>query len=127
MEIDGRLVADCADDANAGTVLDAADLRSFAIAVDRLVAILAAGTGWLDPPERLAAGVWRLGDLAEGRAVVLVVDPLAFQPSVLLPILRAVPAPPSTTLLVPPGVDADARRPFLDMRYHMVGLLDALH
>ncbi|WP_135470945.1 helix-turn-helix domain-containing protein [Crenalkalicoccus roseus] len=127
VEIDGRLVADCPDDASAGTVLDAADLRSFAIAVDRLVAMLAAGTGWLDPPERLAAGVWRLGDLAEGRAVVLVVDLLAFQPSVLLPILRAVPAPPSTTLLVPPGVDADARRPFLDMRYHMVGLLDALH
>ncbi|MBB5691704.1 helix-turn-helix domain-containing protein [Roseomonas alkaliterrae] len=127
VEIDGRLVADCPDDANAGTVLDAADLRSFAIAVDRLVAMLAAGTGWLDPPERLAAGVWRLGDLAEGRAVVLVVDPLAFQPSVLLPILRAVPAPPSTTLLVPSGVDADTRRPFLDMRYHLVGLLYALH
>jgi hypothetical protein len=127
VEIDGRLVAECPDDADAGTSLDAADLRSFAIAVDRLVEMLAAGTGWLDPPERLAAGVWRLGDLAEGRAVVLVVDPLAFQPSVLLPVLRAAPAPPSTTLLVPPGVDADARRPFLDMRYHLVGLLDALH
>jgi len=127
VEIDGRLVAECPDDANADTVLDASDLRSFAIAVDRLVAMLAAGTSWPDPPERLGAGVWRLGDLADGQAVVLVVDPLVFQPPVLLPVLRAVPTPQSTTLLVPPGVDAGARRPFLDMRYHLVGLLDALH
>ena len=63
VEIDGRLVAECPDDAHADTSLDAADLRSFAIAVVRLVAMLAAGTGWSDPPERLAAGVWRLGDL----------------------------------------------------------------
>lgn len=127
VEIDGRLVAECPDDANADTLLDAGDLRSFSIAVDRLVAVLAAGTSWPDPPERLGVGVWRLGDLADGRAVVLVVDPLAFQPSVLLPVLRAAPPPPSTTLLVPPGVDADTRRPLLDMRYHLVGLLDALH
>lgn len=127
VEIDGRLVAECPDDANADTVLDSGDLRSFSIAVDRLVAMLAAGTSWPDPPERLGVGVWRLGDLADGRAVVLVVDPLVFQPPVLLPVLRAVPTPQNTTLLVPPGVDAGARRPFLDMRYHLVGLLDALH
>ncbi|MBI1187361.1 MAG: hypothetical protein GC206_08545 [Alphaproteobacteria bacterium] len=127
VEIGGQLVAQCPDDANADTVLDAADLRSFAIDADRLVAVLTAGTGWPDPPERLGASVWRLGDLAEGRAVVLVLDALALQPSVLLPILRAAPPPPSTTLVVPPGAAADARRPFLDMRYHLVGLLEALH
>ncbi len=127
VEIDGGFIAECPEDAKADTVLDATDLRSFAIAVDRLITMLAAETGWPDPPERLGASVWRLGDLADGRAVVLVLDPLIFQPAALLPLLRAAPAPSNTTLLVPPDVGTTAQRPFLDMRYRLVGLLDALH
>ena len=126
VEIDGSLVAECPDDATASLTLAPHDLRNFSIEVDRLVALLTAGSGWHDAPEPLGAGVWRLGDLADGRAVVLILNPLAFSAPALLPVLRAAPAPSSTTLVVPPGVDAGARRPFLDMRYHLVGLLDAM-
>ncbi|TCZ63919.1 winged helix-turn-helix domain-containing protein [Roseicella aquatilis] len=126
-EIDGTLVAECPDDADASVTLQPHDLRAFSIDVTSLVALLAAGTGWPDAPEPLGTGVWRLGDLADGRAVVLILDPLAFRAPALSSILRAAPPPSSTILLVPPGVDAGARRPFLDMRYHLVGLLEASH
>jgi DNA-binding winged helix-turn-helix (wHTH) protein len=127
VEIDGQLVAECPDEAGASLTLARHDLRSFSIDVPRLVALLTAGSGWPDAPEPLGTGVWRLGDLADGHAVVLILDSLAFRAPALLPVLRAAPAPSSTTLLVPPGADAGARRPFLDMRYHLVGLLDAVH
>lgn len=128
VRIDGALVAECPDDAAASVVLTPADLRAFAIDVDAVVVALAAGTGWPEPPEQLGASVWRLGNLDDGRAVVAILDPQVFRTAPLLPVLRAVPSPPSsTTLLVPPGVDANAQRPFRDMRYHLVGLLDAVH
>lgn len=127
VEIDGVLVAECPDDAAASIVLDPSDLRSFAIDADRLVAMLASGSGWPDPPECIGTQVWRLGDLPDGRAVILVLDAAAFQAPSLPSILRAAPAPTSTILLVPPGVTPDARRSFLDMRYHLVGLMDAMH
>jgi hypothetical protein len=127
VEIDGVLVAECPDDAAASTVLDPSDLRSFAIDNDRLLALLAGGSGWPDPPECLGVQVWRLGDLPDGRTVILVLDPAAFTLPSLSSILRAVPAPTNTTLLVPPGVAPGTRRPFLDMRYHLVDLLAAMH
>lgn len=127
VEIGGQLVAECPDEAGASVTLAPHDLRSFLIDVARLVTLLTAGSGWPDAPEPLGTGVWRLGDLADGHAVVLILDSLAFRAPALLPVLRAAPAPSSTTLLVPPGADAGARRRFLDMRYHLVGLLDAVH
>jgi DNA-binding winged helix-turn-helix (wHTH) protein len=127
VEIDGQLVAECPDNAAASLTLAPHDLRYFSIDVARLVALLTAGSGWPDTPEPLGVSVWRLGDLADGRTVVLILDLLAFRAPALLPMLRAAPAPSTTTLLVPPGADAAARRPFLDMRYHLVGLLDAVH
>jgi hypothetical protein len=127
VEIDGALIAECPDDAAASDALDPSDLRSFAIDTDRLVAVLASGSGWPDVPECLGAQVWRLGDLPDSRTVILILDAAAFRVPSLPSILRAAPAPSSVTFLVPPGVAPDTRRSFLDMRYHLVDLLDAMH
>lgn len=126
VEIGGQLVAECPDDATASIVLAPHEIRSFAIDAGALVATLAAASGLSGAPEPLAEGVWHLGHLADGRAVVLVSDEAAARDPGLLAVLRGAVAPAATTLLLPEGVPPAMGRRLRDAGCHLVAAAEAL-
>lgn len=125
VEIDGRLVAECPDDAAASVVLAPHEIRSFAIEAGMLVAELATASGLSGPPEALADGIWHLGGLADGRAVVFVSYAAACN-SQLMAILRGTVTPSATTLLLPSGIPPAVQRHLRDAGCHLVAATDAL-
>jgi hypothetical protein len=126
-EVGGKLVAECPEDANASLVLAPHEVRSFAIDVGALVAALARASGLAGAPEPLADGIWHLGTLADGRAVVLVLfQAAAADAGGLIAVLRGAVAPPATTLLLPTGVPPAALRRLRDVGCHLAAVVDAL-
>lgn len=99
-----RLLAACPWDAGADTVLAPEDLRSFAIDADRLVAALAAASGFAEPIEAVLPGLWRLGKLPSGRLIVLSLTRRVLeQPGVVLALKAAAPGVPLTIAAPEPG------------------------
>lgn len=68
--LDGVPVAVCRFDYRQDERLSPDDLLVFRIAISVLVAETSAAIGLANPPERVMAGVWRLGKLADGRVMV---------------------------------------------------------
>ena len=69
--IGDRIIAACPFDAGSDTELEEDDLRDFRIDPERLVGLIAEASGFEEPVEPLAPGLWRLGRLASGRSVVV--------------------------------------------------------
>lgn len=74
-DFDGELRACCPNDASEDVILRDDDLRRFAVDADRLVAQITASGDIAGAAARIAEGIWRLGNISSGHAVVLCLDP----------------------------------------------------
>lgn len=100
----GRLIATCPWDADADAVIAPDDLRSFEVDKPRLVALLATASGFAEPVEAILPGVWRLGRLPSGRAIVLSLTRRVLeQPGLVLALKAAAPGAPLTIVAPEPG------------------------
>jgi len=100
VEVNGKLVAACPLDHHADQMLAPDDLRSFRIASERLVTVLAEASGF-DNAAFILPGLWQMGRLASGRVVFLALhEDAVAQPGLALALRAAAPGAP-TTLLAP--------------------------
>lgn len=99
--IGDRLVAECPEDHRRNSVLSADLIRSFEIDAAALCRQLASASGLAGEPTLLADGLWALGRLPSGRAVLLAFDPKMARDLRLMTLIRARSDPSETTLLLP--------------------------
>lgn len=103
-EINGQLRALCLLDPACDAILGPDDLRAFRIDPERLVALIAAASGFAEPAEPLAPDLWRLGRLASGRSVVVGITARALdQPGIVLLLKAAAGNAPITFVAPDPG------------------------
>lgn len=121
-----RLVAECPEDHRHDSVLSADLIRSFEIDEAVLCRHLASGSGLAGAPTLLADGLWALGRLPSGRAVLLALDPRMATDPRLVTLIRAWSDPSETTLLLPSAFPESLCRPLVEVGLRVVAAVDAL-
>jgi hypothetical protein len=125
-EIDGRLIAECPVDHQCDTVLAPHEVQSFEIDAATLCQQFTLTSGLSGEPMMLSDGLWALGRLPSGRAVLLALDPRVASDPRLMTLIRGRSEPSETTLLLPRAVPESLRQHLTEAGLRVVAAADAL-
>ena len=121
-----QIIAVCPVDQKADAKLTADDLRSFIVDAAALVGTIARASGFTGAPVQLMDGVWDVGRTADGRGVLLVLDPHAAPDPNFVVVVRSRVSANGVTVMMPASIDRTFARRFEDAGFHTVFTADAI-
>ncbi len=121
-----QIIAVCPVDHKADAKLSTDDLRSFMVDAAALVGTIARASGFTGAPVQLMDGVWDVGRTADGREVLLVLDPHAASDPNFVMVVRSRVRASGITILMSGSTDRTVARRLEDAGLHAVFTADAI-